>query len=162
PLPRLLADADLWLRSPQTLAVWSFAAFLFVLPPVAALLASLTVFLGWQVVGPLFVHLSLLPIFRVMDAVLLQGLVYVIVLSIFASNGVFSVVWIGVAGFILYRWGIAGRLLASLLRRLQASLYDLPLPDQVLRGMILRTALRNDISLPQIQIIERRIRQKWK
>lgn len=162
PLPRLLADADVWLRSAQTLAVWSLIAFLTVLSPVPAMLAAVSMYAGWHVIGPSFVALFAVPIFRVLGNVILQGVVYVIVLSMFANAGVMLPVWVGLGGFIAFRWGLIQRALEPLMRPLHRSLYELPVPDQVLRAFIVRTALKHQIDVPQLREIERSIRDKWK
>lgn len=162
PLPRLLAEADLWLRSPQILAVWSALPLLHVLPPVAGVLATATCYLGWAVVGPSFVNLASVPVLRVADHVLLQGAAYVVVLSIWASAGAFGAVWGGVLVFVLLRWGIMERLTRLLEKPMQRSLYHLPVSDQVLRAIIVRSGMKHGVKLPQIEEMEQKIRQKWK
>jgi hypothetical protein len=66
-------------------------------------------------------------------------------------------VWVGLAGFILLRWGLLARLTEPVARRLRAWLYALPLEDQALRAVIIRYALRERVSLPQIDAIEARM-----
>lgn len=162
PLSRLLADADVWLRSPMIAALWSLLVFLMVLPPVVALMAALTMYVGWGIVGPSFVSRMGARLFRLLDMVLLQALAYIVLLSLLAGAGAMGGVWIGLGGFIALRWGIVQRLVDPLLRPIHRSLYALPVPDQILRAFIVRTALKHRIDVPQIREIERSIRDKWK
>lgn len=161
PLPRLLADADVWLRGSTIVALWSLGIFLLLLPPVVASIASLTLYAAWSIIGPSFVSRVGARLLRVADNVLLQGLAFVILLSLLASAGSMAAVWIGLGGFIVYRWGIIQRLIDPLLRPIQRSLYELPVPDQVLRAFIVRIALKHGLDVPQIREIERGIRDKW-
>lgn len=161
PLGRLLADADVWLRGPLIVALWSLIVFLLLLPPFVALAAAITMYAGWSVVGPSFVSRFASKILRVADAVFLQAIAYTAVLSALARTDALTAVWVGLGGFILFRWGLIQRLIDPLLRPIHRSLYDLPLPDQVLRAFIVRVALKHRIDIPHIQEIERGIREKW-
>lgn len=160
-LPHLLADADVWIRLPQTAASWLFLLFLFVLPPVPAALAGLAVYIAAQVVGPSLINLPTLRLLRLADHVMVQGLAYAVVLSILANMGAVVSVWTGLAGFIVLRWSLVAKIVDPLTVRLQRRLYAMPVPDQVLRGMIIRTAIKHRIKLPLLAEMESSIRAKW-
>ncbi len=55
PLARLFTQAEVWLRSPMTLALWLLPLLLFMLSPLQAALAALVVYVGWESLGPSFV-----------------------------------------------------------------------------------------------------------
>lgn len=162
PLQQLLTDADLWLRSPTALALWALILGLLVLPPVPAALASIVIFAGWTILGPAGVSLVGLRIMRVADSVILQALAYVAILSLLARGGAMASMWVGLAGFIAYRWSLVQRVIEPLVRPLHRSMYELPVPDHVLRSIVVRWALKLRISIPQIEEVERSIRMKWK
>ncbi len=157
PVEQLLHAAESILRAPQTLAVWALVGALLVGTPAQAVAATLVVFVGWSVVGPGLVLPGLLPTLRVLETVWLQGVAFVAGLSLLGAAGALPAVSIGLAGFVLLRWGVVGRLVEPLAGRLQTRLYALPLADQALRAVIVRTALRERVSLPQVDVMEDRM-----
>lgn len=159
PLPVLLARAERWLRSAQTLTVWLLPVLLLVVPPLSAVLAALTFFVGWRALSPAFTSRAVDTVLRGLDLVLVQGLYYVMMLSFFAAREQFVLVGLGLAGFVLLRWGLVDRLVQPLVRRLWASLFPLPAADQVLRGFIIRAALAYGVALPQLDRMEETIRR---
>lgn len=64
-------------------------------------------------------------------------------------------VWTGLAGFVLGRWQLLERLLRPLWDRGLQALYRLPLPDRVLRAVLVRAALTERVPLPELQAMER-------
>lgn len=160
-LGRLLADADLWLRSPRTLALVMLPLLLVIAPVWMAVVASLVIFGLWYVFGPSLVNDPALALMRVLDHVMFQALLYVFILSILAGQGSMTAVWAGLAVFIAFRWGIIERIADRFLHPAVRAMYSLPLPDQVLRGVIMRKAIRLQIPLPQLGEMERRIRDRW-
>ena len=157
PLARLITQAEVWLRSPLTLTLWLLPLFLLILPPLPAALAALIVYIGWEILGPSFVSRSLARVLRLLDAVMLQALYYVTVLSIMAAQQQFTALWVGLGAFVLLRWGIVGKAVQPLTRRIRRTLYRMPVPDHVLRAFIVRAALKHGVSLPEFDRIEQEI-----
>jgi hypothetical protein len=158
----LLLKAGVWLRSGQTVAVLLLPALLFALPWWAALGTTLLLYALWSAAVPGLVLPAAIPTFKVLEQPVVQGLVYIGVLSAFAAAGMYAAVWTGVAGFIVFRLGLAERALEPVVRPIQQSLHPLPPADQTLRTLIVREALRRGISLPGIEAIEDRVREFWK
>lgn len=148
PLPVLLRRAERWLHSAQALAVWVLPFVLLVLPPLAAAGVALTLFIGWKVLSPSFVSRVGAAVLGVLGRPVVQGLFYVFMLSILAAQARYAALGVGIAGFVLLRWGLIERVVHPLMRRLWRSLYALPVPDQVLRAFMLRAAMRNGVGLP--------------
>ena len=158
-LPRLLGHAEVWLRSAQVLTLWLLPALLLLVPPAAAGLSALIFYVGWRSLGPSFVSEAVVKLLRLLDIVFAQGLYYVFVLSLLAARGQMTAMWIGLAGFMLLRWGVLATLSAPIVGIIWKSLYALPVPDQVLRAFIIRAALKHRISLPQLDRLEEQMRQ---
>lgn len=156
-LERLIERADVWLRSPETITVWLLPIFMLVIDPLPAALAATTVYVAWKVLGPSAVSRWFERVLAAGDLVWLQGAYYVGILSYFAASGQYAAVWVGLAGFIVVRWGLLSRAAVPLVKPMQRSLYDLPIPDQILRGFIIRTAMAHRLSLPQLHRIEKQI-----
>lgn len=161
PLEKLLRYAEVWLRSPQTLTLWAVPLLLAVLDPLPAVLAAVVLFLGWKVLGPSFTSLLAVRIVAMLDKVWLQSLYYVAALTLLSAVHPMTVVWVGLAVFVVVRWGVLAWLIDPLVRPLQRSLYELPVPDQVLRGFILRVAMKHRLSLPHLDRIEQDILSNW-
>lgn len=157
PLERMVTDAESVVRSPQVVTIWAFLALLVFTSPVQAALAAAVVFLAWSVVGPGFVTLPILRVYRALDLVPLQGLAYVAVLSVLANQGNLAGLSAGLAGFVLLRWGVVGRLLDPVAAVFRKSLYRLPIADQALRAVIVRHALATGARLAELDDMERRM-----
>jgi hypothetical protein len=93
----------------------------------------------------------------VLEHVLAQALFYVFAMSAFASAEMYVAVGVGLAGFILLRWGILEWAVGYAIRPLRRLLYPLPVADQVLRGLIVRGALKYRVSVPQVDDITKNI-----
>lgn len=161
PIERLIERTEVWLRSAQTLTLWLFPAFLAVIEPLPAALAALTVFVAWRSLGPSLVTRSFERILSVLDLVWLQGAYYVGLLSYFAAAERYAIVWVGLAGFVLVRWGVVEKVTDLLVRLIWSTLYRMPIADQVLRAFILRAAMKYRVSLPQLDQLERQIVEKF-
>jgi hypothetical protein len=96
-----------------------------------------------------------------LDIPVVQGLYYVFVLSALAAQGRYTALAIGLVGFILLRWGLIERALKPLMQPLLRALYTLPLPDQILRALIIRMALNRRQSLPQLDAMQQDILDTW-
>ena len=158
-LPRLLGRAEIWLRSSQVVTLWALPVLLLLVPPSAAALSALTLYIGWRSLGPSFVSEAAANVLRLLDVVFAQGLYYVFMLSLLAARGQMTAMWIGLAGFMLLRWGVLAKLSAPIVGMIWKSLYALPVPDQVLRAFIIRTALKHRLSLPQLDRLEEQMRR---
>ena len=162
PLARLFMQAEVWLRSPMTLALWLLPLLLFMLSPLQAALAALVVYVGWESLGPSFVSRTVSGVFRVLDLVLLQALYFVLTLSILAAQEQLAALGVGLGGFILLRWSLVRMVTQPVVKRIWATLYKMPVPDQVLRSFIIRAALKYRVSLPELDRIEQEILENLK
>lgn len=160
-IERLIERSEVWLRSPQTIAVWGLPLFLLAIEPLPAVLAALTVYVGWKSLSPSLVNRPLERFLELLDPVWLQGAYYVGILSFFAAIQAFTAVWVGLAGFILLRWGIVERVTDIIVRLIWSTLYAMPVNDQILRGFIIRAAMKYRVSLPQLDVLERRVIEKF-
>ena len=161
-LGELLADAGVWLRSPQTLAVWLLVVLLLVLTPLQAALVVAAFYAAWKLLGPLLVSRTLTPGVRVMQAVVLQALGYVGILSYLAMAGRYGAVVVGLIGFVLLRWGVVRAALLPLMKVVWRKLYPVSVPDHVLRTIIVRSALHHQVTLAEFEPIQTKILEHLK
>ena len=160
PLATLIERTEVWLRSGQALTLWVLALSLLALPPVGAALCALTVYVGWETLGPSLVSRRLVAAFRVLEMTVVQGVLYVAVLSTLGARGQFAAVAVGLAGFVLMRWRLIPIALRPVLDLLRRPLATLPAADQVLRGFVLCAALHHGIALPQLDRLKRTLRRE--
>lgn len=158
----LLLRAGVWLRSPQTLAAFVLLALLVVIPWWAAAGIALLLYALWSAGAPGLVLPGVIGTLRFLEQPVVQGLLYIGVLSAFASAGRIDAVWTGVAGFVVLRLGLIETVLRPIINPIQDQLYPLPPADQTLRGLIVREALRRGASIPGIDAIEARVREFWR
>ena len=95
PLATLVDRAEVWLRSGQTLALWVLALLLLVAPPVGAAFAALTLYLGWETLGPSVASPRLVAVFRGWRATALVGLT-----SMLGSLGWFTAYTLQTAAYV--------------------------------------------------------------
>jgi len=157
PLKKLLPMAEVWLRSSQSMALWVLPVFLSIFPPLIAAICTLALYALWQILAPGLVFLSLVNVLWLLDNLFVLFAFYLVTLSLFAVSGQMIQFGTELAAFILLRWGLVQSLFDPLIAPLKNRLYRLPIPDQVLRVLIVRLALKYRVSLPEIDEIERQM-----
>ena len=162
PLGGLIRQAEVWAQSPVTMALWALPALLLLVPVWAAAVATLTLFAVWRVVSPAAPVRAGIAVLSILQKPALQGIYYVVVLTLLGWAGQTPSVVAGLAGFIGLRFGLVEALLKPVLAPLLARMYPLPVPDQVLRAVIVRAALRHNIPLPELSRLEASAREAWK
>ena len=157
PLGVHLARSDIWIRSPHTLSLWLLAVGILFYTPWPLVIVIPIFFLSWQMICPALLNYTMLSLVRILDAVLLQAILYSAILSVLAIKGQFQALWIGMVGFIIFRWGVLTYVTRPLVGPCWQKMYKLPVPDHILRGCIIRSALRNGITLTNFKKIEQSI-----
>lgn len=160
-LEDLVERADLWIDSPRTVALWLMPLVLWALSPVWAVTATAGLYLGWALASPAVPSLWGTRAVRLLSSTLAQGGYYTVVLSLFAMADRFAAVGVGLAAFVLFRWGIVDWAVRGGLRALRRRLYPLPVTDQILRGLMVRAALKHRVSVPQVDAITQDILDNW-
>ncbi len=157
PFAQLLKDAEAWLRIPLTIVLWSTPLLLWRLGVTFTLVSCIVLYCVFSIWTPALVTQTLTPLLKVFDNVLMQALLYVVAMSWFAINGYFILLAVGLLVFVLTRWGIVSRLLGTIVQKMRSRLYKVPYPDQVLNSVIIRTAMKYHVSLPELERMERSI-----
>lgn len=161
PLRVLVRHAEVWLRLPETLALWCLPAALWVLPIWGAVGFSLGIYVTWSLLGPSLVNRPMLKVAFLLDHVFVQLMYYVGVLSLLAITAHYAALVVGLAGFIILRWGVIRKIVEPGLTTLLQRMYPLPVPDQVLRALIHRAALKYRVALPEIDAMANDILAIW-
>lgn len=157
PLEQLLRWADTWIDSARTAVVWALPLLLWGVSVEWAVGGALTLFVAWALLSPALPSLLAVRAVSVLDHVLAQALYYVTTMSALAAAEMYGALGVGLLGFVLLRWGVLGWAFGYVVRPLRRSIYPLPVSDQVLRGLIVRVALKHRLSLPQVDDITKDI-----
>lgn len=152
-LEQLLQWADAWIDSAETVVLWAFPLLLWGLPLEWAVGGALLLCVGWALGSPALPSILAVRVIAALDHVLAPALYYVVTMSVLAAAGMHGAVVAGLTGFVLVRWGVLGWTLGYVVRPLLERLYPLPVADQVLRGLIVRVALKHRLALPQLRDI---------
>lgn len=158
---QLIRYADAWIGSPRTLALWSLPVLLWVLPAAWAIATTLGIHVVWALFSPAASTLFGAWLVSGLENVFVQGGYYVLALSIFAGMEQFGAVGIGLVAFALFRWGVLGWIVQAVVRPVRQWMYPLPVADQVLRGLIVRAALKYRESVPQVDALTEDILENW-
>lgn len=150
-LTPLLRGADLLVGAPRTLVLWLVPLLLLVLPWTWAAVWAVVLFALLTLTLPALATPPLVRLLRLLDPVVGQMLFYLFVLSLLAARGEFAALWMGLGLFVALRWG----LLSTVLRPVADRLYAPALADRVLRALIVRTALRRGVAMPEVAEMER-------
>lgn len=161
-LGALVRRSGRWLRSGQTIAVVVLPLMLMALPWWWSLSLAIIVYALWTAFAPGLALPSLDGALGVLERPVVQALLYVAVLSAFASSGRLPAVWAGLGGFVAFRLGAVAAALRPVVGPIHTALYTLPPEDQALRSVIVREALRHGLSLPGIDRIEEQVRAFWR
>ena len=161
PLATLLVQAEAWQASPAAVAGLVLLALLLVASWPVALALALLVYGVWAVAAPGMATPTGASVLRWLGHPVVQGLLYIGGLSALAASGRMAETWTGIAGFVALRLGGVQALLAPVLTPIQNRLYALPIPDQTLRSVILRTAVKRGVRLKGMAEIESTVRSFW-
>lgn len=157
PLGQLLRWADSWIESARTVVAWALPGMLWGLPAEWAGGSAVLLFVAWALLSPALPSLLAVRLVSMLDHVLAQAFYYVTTMSALAAAEMYAALGVGLLGFVLLRWGVLGAAIGYIVRPLRQMLYPLPVADQVLRGLIVRVALKHRLSLPQVDDITRDI-----
>lgn len=160
-LEKLLEWADAWIDSPRILTLWVLPLLLWGLPVGWASGAAVVLYVGWALLSPALPIIGAVRVAAGLGHSIVQGLYYVLTMSVLASNEQYAAVGVGLAAFILFRWGIVEWAFRWGLRALRRMIYPLPVTDQVLRGLIVRAALKYRVSVPQVDALTSDILENW-
>lgn len=153
----LLSMASTWNRLPSTKGLFVLIALLPYTAVWQAAAASILVWLFGRVVSPSTVFLALVRPVSWMSHPVVQGLLYVLILSLLAAQDNYAAVGAGLAGFIVFRWGLLDRVLGGIVSALRKPLSPLPVQDAILRNLIVRAALKHGYSVGGTDVMQRRI-----
>jgi len=154
---RLVLDAVTWIESTDSLAMLLFFVLVFLLPAPYAALLTILFYVSWYYGKSAFVSLLLTPLLKLVNMDLLQIGVAALALTFLGIGGNYSGFLFGILFFFLCKVG----LLRLLLYRIGADRPgdSLPLNDRVLKMILIRHSIREDLIPPQVERMEKQIKE---
>ena len=161
PLEKHLVWAEAWQVSPPAVAGLVLLTLLIVSSWPIALAAAILTYGAWTVAAPGMATPRGASALRWLGHPVVQGLLFIGGLSALAASGRMAETWTGMAGFVALRLGGVQALLKPVLAPVLDRLYALPIPDQTLRSVILRVAVKRGVQLDGMAEIESEVRSFW-
>lgn len=153
----LISKAVTWIDSADSMAMLLYFLLAFVTDTWLAALIAFLFHYWWYHKKSAFVNIVLTPLVKVLNHDLLQILIAAVVLSYMGISGMYLAVTIGIIYFFLFK--------VSLLRRLWDKIDSgrtgdkLPLNDRVLKMVLIRYAVYEDMPPVEVEQLDNRIRQ---
>lgn len=155
-LDRLIEDAHAWVRSADNLALTLLFILLFTVNPILAGLITITFHWLWYNFKSSFVNKYLGKVFSYMNTDAYLLIVSMIALSFLGIQGQYLALGIGLIFFFLLKLG----LLNWLWNRLTSTGSDkLTLNDRILKMIIVKYAMHEDLAPAAVQQMEDKLRQ---
>jgi len=155
-LSKLINDAYTWVRSADSLSLTLLLALLFLINPWLAALITITFHWLWYNFKSIFVNKYLSRLFSFMNSDGYLMIVALIGLSFLGIQGQYLALGIGIILFFLLKIGV----LNWFWNRLADTDRDkLTLNDKVLKMIIIKYAMKEDIAPPSVQMMEDKLRQ---
>ncbi len=151
----LIHGAEVVLRSPVTLLLWLIPPLLYFAGWPLTIVICIASFLLLSIGGPLINNLGVGSVLNILDKVPLQALYYIVFLSWFALNDRLELMGFGLLLFILLRWGAFTKAFQPITSYLRKRMFVVPYDDQVLKSVIVRSAMSAGAPLPELDKMER-------
>ncbi len=165
PLERIIKEADAWVKSADGLSLLLFflLVYLSVTPWIAAL-TSILFFLIWYFNTSAFLVLAASPVIKlittdgfayVASSVLLMGIAFNELISVYGIYVDFSALWIGIILFFLFKVG----LLRLLIRFIQSksSKTNIEIQDRILNMLLIRYGMKSGILTGKVSEMQDRL-----
>ena len=156
-LSALLQMAGEWSRIPVSLSIWILPILLASAGLWIGFFATLSLYLVLSVISPSVIIVQAMSIVKGLNHPIAQGLFYVMMLSYFANTDRIEMLVAGLIGFIVFRWQVVDKLLLPVVSRLRRTLSSLPVHDQILRNVIVRSVQRMGAPLAELDRMEKRV-----
>jgi hypothetical protein len=157
PFEDLISKAVHWIDSADSLALILYFLLAFVTNTWIAAAVAFVFHYWWYHKKSAFVNIVFLPVIKVVNHELFQILLAAVVLSYMGISGMYLAVTIGIIYFFLFKVGLLRRLWDKLDSSDKKD--KLPLNDRVLKMVLVRYAVYEDMPPVEIEQLDREIRQ---
>jgi len=155
-LDELVRAAETWIKSADSLALIIYMGLGYLINPWLAALLVIAFHIFWYWSKSAFVTPSLTKIFKWLNTDAFLYIVSGIALSFFGIKGMYAELWVGILLFFIFKLGLLRWGLNKLERNMSKSI---SLNDRLLKMIIVKYALQNDITIPEIEKMDQNIKE---
>ncbi|MCC5925132.1 MAG: hypothetical protein JJU41_01110 [Bacteroidetes bacterium] len=152
----LIRDAEVWVRSSDAMTIIFFMAILLLMPGYSAALLAVAFLLLWHLAKSAFVSAGATKFIRALTWDPLVILLAVASISYMGIEEQYTDVVYGLLFFILFRFGWLRKMFDSFYERYSK---QISLNDRVLKMVVIKSAMSNNINVPELQRMESRIKE---
>jgi hypothetical protein len=150
----IINDAEVWVKSSDTITLFFFVVLIQFIPSYIAAMLSMVFLYLWHQSKSAFVNDISTSIIKVLSFEGLILLVSVLSISYLGIQGQYTDVFYGLLFFIVFKFGWMRKGFDSFFTRYHKGI---GLNDRVVKMLIIRKALRNEIEIPQVRHMEQNI-----
>lgn len=153
----LIRKAIVWIDSADSISMLLFLILAFLLP--AWLAAGLTLLFHylWYFQKSAFVNISLTPVLSIINNEFIQVLAAGVALSFLGINGMYLALTFGIIFFFLFKLGLLRRFWDKIDQKREGK--QLPLNDRVLKMLLIRYSIYEDIAPSEVQKLEEHVQK---
>ena len=155
----LIRKAITWVDSADSISMLMFLGLAFLINPWIAAAITLLFHYFWYFNKSAFVNLTFTPLLSVLNNEILQLMAAGVALSFFGINGMYVAVGIGIVFFFLFKIGLLRRFWDKIDQRRTKSGNKLPLNDRVLKMLLIRYSMYENIAPSEVQKLEDHVQQ---
>lgn len=150
----LVSDAEVWVKSTDTITLLVFVALIQFIPSyIAALICTVFLYLWHQGKSAMITEVST-TLVKIISFDGLILLISVLSISYLGIMGQYTDVFYALLFFIIYRFGWMRKGFDSFFKKYHKGI---GLNDRIIKMLIIRKALRNEIEIPQVRHMEQNI-----
>jgi len=153
----LIQKSIVWIDSADSIAMLLFFALAFTINPWLAAGITLLFHFWWYFNKSAFVSIGLTPVLRILHLDFFQLLTAGILLSLMGINGMYLALFFGVVFFFLFKIGLMRRFWDRFDKKKVTD--KLPLNDRVLKMLLVRYSIKEDIAPEEIQKLEDHVQE---
>ena len=157
PFEELITKAVVWIDSADSLAMILFFGLAFFINPWIAALIALVFHYWWYHQKSAFVNRIFTPLLSLFNKDFFQLLLAAVVLSFMGITGMYTAVVIGIIYFFLFKIGLLRRFWDWVNSKKESN--NLPLNDRVLKMVLVRYSLYENIPPKDIEKLDRQVQK---
>lgn len=153
----LIRKSIVWINSADSLAMFLYFALVYLINPWIAAAVALIFHVWWYFSKSAFVSISFTPVLTLLNHEFVQLLVAGILLSLMGINGMYLALGLGIIFFFLFKVGLLRRLWDRLDKKRSGD--KLPLNDRVLKMVLVRYSIKENIAPHEVQRLEDHVQE---
>lgn len=153
----LIHKSILWIDSSDSIAMLLYFALVFAINPWIAAGLTLLFHFWWYFNKSAFVSISALSVLKILHNEFVQLLAAGVLLSLMGINGMYLALFFGVIFFFLFKIGLLRRFWDRFDKKSDPD--KLPLNDRVLKMLLVRYSMKENIAPEEIQKLEKHVQE---